>query len=136
MDAAGAKHLGYDPKNVAPAVRQERPPKWPRDSHALRLPAPGLRPFASAAFGKGDRLGILRVQGALVIHVVLHDNNTAVLKEPPGWCLNFIRDLQSNFLGDLLSKITTKTPLKKRAPLLPIVDLRRLTSISTVLEYE
>ena len=61
---------------VAPAVRQQRPPKWPRDPHALRRPAPGLRPLASAAFGHGDRLGILRVQGALVIHVVLHNNNT------------------------------------------------------------
>jgi hypothetical protein len=56
---------------VAPAVRQQRPPKWPRDHHALRRPAPGLRPLASAAFGHGDRLGILRVHGALVIHVVL-----------------------------------------------------------------
>ena len=61
---------------MAPAVRQQRPPKWPRDPHALRRPAPGLRPLASAAFGHGDRLGILRVQGALVIHVVLHNNNT------------------------------------------------------------
>ena len=52
-------------------MRQQRPPKWPRDPHVLRWPAPGLRPLASAAFGHGDRLGILRVQGALVIHVVL-----------------------------------------------------------------
>ena len=48
---------------------------------APRSPYPaaaGSRPsaFASAAFGHGDRLGILRVQGALVIHVVLHNNNT------------------------------------------------------------
>ena len=43
---------------------------------ALRRPARGLRPLASAAFGHGDRLGILRVQGALVIHVVRHNNNT------------------------------------------------------------
>ena len=48
---------------------------------APRYPCPaaaGSRPsaFASAAFGHGDRLGILRVQGALVIHVVLHNNNT------------------------------------------------------------
>jgi hypothetical protein len=33
----------------------------------MRRPAPGLRPLASAAFGHGDRLGILRVHGALVI---------------------------------------------------------------------
>ena len=42
----------------------------------------GLRPLASAAFGHGDRLGILRVQGALVIHVVLeymHVESTRVL---------------------------------------------------------
>ncbi len=69
---------------VAPAVRQQRPPKWPRDPHALRRPAPGLRPLASAAFGHGDRPGILRVQGGLVIHVVLHNNTggtgTAVLQ--------------------------------------------------------
>ena len=48
---------------------------------APRSPCPaaaGSRPsaFASAAFGHGDRLGILRVQGALVIHVVRHNNNT------------------------------------------------------------
>jgi hypothetical protein len=41
-----------------------------RDPHALRRPAPGLWTLAAAAFGHGDRLGISRVQGALMIHVV------------------------------------------------------------------
>jgi hypothetical protein len=44
----------------------------------MHRPASGLWPLASAAFGHGDRLGILRVQGVLVIHVVLHNNNKCV----------------------------------------------------------
>ena len=55
------------------------PPTWLCDPHTLRWSAPGLRPLASAAFGHGDRLGILRVHGALVIHVVLHNNNKCAL---------------------------------------------------------
>jgi hypothetical protein len=54
----------------------------------LWRPAPRRRPLAAAAVGQGDRLDILRIEGALVIHVALHDNNTAVLKESPGWCLS------------------------------------------------
>jgi hypothetical protein len=69
-----------------PGDETAAPAKITCDPHALRRPAPGLWPLASAAFGHGDRLDILRVQGALVIHVVLHDNNinTAILKESPG----------------------------------------------------
>jgi hypothetical protein len=70
-----------------PGDETAAPAKITRDPHALRRPAPGLWPLASAAFGHRDRLGILRVQGTLVtlvlVHVVLHNNNTAVLKEPP-----------------------------------------------------
>jgi hypothetical protein len=61
--------------HCGPGGETARPPKWPRDPHALRRPAPGLRPLASAACGPGDRRGILRVQGALAIHVVLHNDN-------------------------------------------------------------
>ena len=63
---------------MAPAVRQQRPPKWPHDRYAPRQPAPSLWPLASAAFGHGDLLGILRMQGALVVHVVPHNNNKYV----------------------------------------------------------
>ena len=71
MDAAGghARSIWAMVHCGARAVRQHRPPKWPRDSHALRRPASGLTAFASAAFGHGDRLGI---------HVVLHNTNRFV----------------------------------------------------------
>ena len=53
---------------VAPVVRQQRPLKWTRDLYAMQRLAPRLTAFASAAFGHGGRPGILRFQGALVIH--------------------------------------------------------------------
>jgi hypothetical protein len=69
-----------------PSGETAAPAKMGARSPCPAAAAPGLRPIASAAFGHGDRLDILRVQGALVIHVVLHDNNinTAILKESPG----------------------------------------------------
>ena len=63
---------------MGPVVRQQLPPKWPRDPYALRRPAPGLTAFDSAAFGHGDRLDILRVQRVLVTHVVLYGDNKCV----------------------------------------------------------
>jgi hypothetical protein len=80
-----------------------------------RLPAFGLslRPPSGMGIGWAFCASMGRL---CMIHVVLHDNNTAVLKESPGWCLNFIRDLQSNFLRDLRSKITVQFHGEKRAP--------------------
>ena len=57
-------------ETIAPAKMASR-----SDPHALRRPALGLTAFASTAFGHVDRPGILRFQGALVIYVVLNNNN-------------------------------------------------------------
>jgi hypothetical protein len=94
---------------VAPAVRQQRPPKWPRDPHALRRPAPGLRPLASAAFGQGDRLGILRVQGALVIlvhvvlNLVLHDNLYGSLYDSFNRIRHYLKNIPAPSLAPAIS---------------------------------
>ena len=100
---------------MASAVGQQRPPKWPRDPHALRRPAPGLRPLASAAFGHGDRLGILRVQGALVIHVsctrVPNNYNKPILHY--SYLKKEVHELTSN------TAVLERTPCTKSLNLVP-----------------